>query len=157
MRKFVLNNDHQIRLSVAPGINVRFCDMETGRCWGSVTANGILTIFKGYGWDGCSPKIRIGSVVLGVWDGPPDPSNKGLPLTWEASLVHDLLCQFEKHPQMFMTRKMIDDEFKKILIQKKFAKAERYYLAVRWLGRPYSTLLRYSKWLRRLIKLRWSC
>ncbi|MCP4595774.1 hypothetical protein [Neptuniibacter sp.] len=53
---------------------------------------GALTIKRGYAHDGCSPKFDIlGLVVLGVPDGR---SHLGKPITHDASLVHDVFCQF---------------------------------------------------------------
>lgn len=60
-----------------------------------------LSIPAGYAWDGCSPSLRLpggpilpGGVWLGPWDGPLGPD--GRPVSWQASLVHDALCQFRQ-------------------------------------------------------------
>ncbi len=50
-------------------------------------------VCTGYAWDGCSPSVRLaGGLWLGTWDGP--RGNDGRPVSWQASLVHDALCQF---------------------------------------------------------------
>ena len=52
-----------------------------------------LVIPAGYAWDGCSPSLRLpGGLWLGPWDGP--LGTDGRPAAWQASLVHDALCQF---------------------------------------------------------------
>lgn len=49
--------------------------------------DGVMIIKKGYAWDGCTPKYKIGRFVIGVPDGKKDECK------W-ASLVHDIFCQF---------------------------------------------------------------
>ncbi len=63
-----------------------------------------LVIPAGYAWDGCSPSVRLpggfllpGGVWIGPWDGPLGPD--GRPVSWQASLVHDALCQFRPEIQ----------------------------------------------------------
>lgn len=58
-----------------------------------------LVIPAGYAWDGCSPSVRLpggfllpSGIWIGPWDGPLGPD--GRPVSWQASLVHDALCQF---------------------------------------------------------------
>ena len=53
---------------------------------------GVMTIEKGYAWDGCSYKWSILDLfVVGVPDGR---LRYGKPITYHASLVHDALTQF---------------------------------------------------------------
>lgn len=52
-------------------------------------ANGWLSIYEGYAWNGCSPKKYIGWPPVGKWIGTPD-----FPETRLASLGHDVLFQF---------------------------------------------------------------
>lgn len=57
-----------------------------------------IEIATAYAWDGCSPAYRLpGGIWIGTWDGPPRPD--GRPVTWRASLVHDVLCQFRREIQ----------------------------------------------------------
>jgi len=59
--------------------------------WGEIE-DGVMTIYAGYAWDGCSPSYK----VMGLWFGVPDGANnqQGLPKAYHASLVHDFLCQY---------------------------------------------------------------
>ncbi|MGB0662784.1 MAG: hypothetical protein ACPGMR_03235 [Pontibacterium sp.] len=59
--------------------------------WCCITG-GKITVKAGYAWDGCTPKVDLlGLVTLGVPDGR---LHEGRPMTYYASLVHDVLCQF---------------------------------------------------------------
>ncbi len=64
-------------------------------------------IFKGYSWNGCSPKIH--NFFFG-WIGTPDHEKTRL-----ASLTHDVYCQFEDMYHMPLTRKEIDHVFYDIM------------------------------------------
>ena len=61
--------------------------------WVTITPDGMLTIRKGYSWDGCSPKFKIFGKIIGIPDGPMQPD--GYAQTAWASLCHDALCQFK--------------------------------------------------------------
>ena len=51
-----------------------------------------IRIRAGYAWDGCSPCICVlGLFYVGTPDGA---QHLGLPATYHASLVHDVLCQW---------------------------------------------------------------
>lgn len=63
-----------------------------------------VAIAADYAWDGCSPSLRLpggqllpGGIWLGPWDGHLGPD--GRPVSWQASLVHDALCQFRRQLQ----------------------------------------------------------
>ena len=71
--------------------------------------DGVLNIFEGYEWDGCTPKF----LLFGITFGTPDFKE-----TWAASLVHDFLIEYSD--QHKITRKEIDIIFEKILYEKKF-------------------------------------
>lgn len=63
--------------------------------------DGYLRIKKGYAWDGCTPKIDVaGLCTIGT---PEGRLHEGKPITYYASLVHDVLCQFRK--QLPFTKK----------------------------------------------------
>lgn len=87
------------------------------------------THYKGYAWDGCSPKIKIKDWYFGTleavlnWD-------TGKSKTFYASLVHDVFYQFSKDVRSFIKRKEVDREFRKILEMDKFSFAGLYYYAV---------------------------
>lgn len=107
--------------------NLVFKD-DRQREWFSIKRDGTLTVNKDYSWDGCSPKFRIGPVLMGVWDGPIQDS--GRPLLWEASLVHDALCQYNKKYKVPFSRKMIDELFLKLMLEVQWEQANLYYKAV---------------------------
>lgn len=76
-----------------------------------ITPDGNLTVYKGYAWDGCTPKWVIGGKVFGVWDGFITYENKQQ--MYYPSMVHDVLCQIynREHGINFYTRKSIDTIF----------------------------------------------
>lgn len=149
--KYHLDRDYAYPLGIRLPSPVRFHD-EQGRHWADIGMDGTLTIQAGYRWNGCDPKIRIGDTIWGTSDGVPDPvTNK--PKTYWASLVHDVLCQFQRDREMPLTRAQIDIVFYDILRRDGFAQALHYYYVVRWLGRPYRWLsfafqvaVRYLSW-----------
>ncbi|WP_306602489.1 hypothetical protein [Azonexus sp.] len=58
-------------------------------------ASQTIEIATRYAWDGCSPAYRLcGDIWIGPWDGP--SGRDGKPVTWQATLVHDALCQFRR-------------------------------------------------------------
>ncbi|OQX10879.1 MAG: hypothetical protein BWK73_19165 [Thiothrix lacustris] len=114
---------------------------------GHLSPDGVLTINAGYAWDGCSPKWRIGDVLIGTPDAAPD-EDTGLSKTYYASLVHDILCQFEAVLTPHLPRYHIDTEFYYRLITDKFGQAKLYYGAVRvfaWARVLYPVLIGWWK------------
>lgn len=90
-----------------------------------------LIIRKDYSWDGCTPKFNVGNRMLGVWDGLFN-LNFHQQDTYNASMVHDVLCQFRsQHP---LRREDVDKIFLYMLQRDKFALAWVYYLAVKYVG-----------------------
>lgn len=71
--------------------------------------DGVLTILKGYEWDGCTPKFKLFGKLFGVLD---------FDRTKEASLVHDFLIEYKA--QHSIGRKIIDIIFESILKVNKF-------------------------------------
>jgi hypothetical protein len=96
----------------------------------TITKFGTIIIGAGYSWNGCSPKVKIGKWIFGTPDGDID-EDTGKPITYYASLVHDALTQFYKHPDMCFTRKAMDDIFYDMLVEADFEYAYLYYFAVR--------------------------
>ena len=100
------------------------------RVFGSVDAKGVVTIFPGYAWDGCSPKyIFFGILVLGTPDG-----RKGIdgnPVLYHPSLKHDVLCQFRD--TLELKQSTIDDWFLRDMRLHKVSILRRflYYKSVR--------------------------
>lgn len=74
--------------------------------WGCIN-HGILTIRKGYSWDGCTCAIDTKR-------------------TYTACLVHDFFCQFEP-----IDIKIADSIFLKIMKSNRFYLSYVYYIAVR--------------------------
>ena len=71
-----------------------------------------MVVSKLYAWDGCSPTYYV--PVFG-WVGTPDGKRdeKGIPQSYHASLVHDVLCQFRhdipitKNASAFLFKNML--------------------------------------------------
>lgn len=57
-----------------------------------ITQAGEIVVYQGYSWDGNSPKINVFDLF---WLGTPDGIvTKNKPITYYASLIHDVLGQF---------------------------------------------------------------
>jgi len=108
--------------------------------WFTLAKNGTVIVkgtnYKGYAWDGCSPKIKIKDVYLGILEGVLN-FETGESKTFYASLIHDVFYQFSKDIKSFVSRKEADREFYAILKRDKFIFARLYYFAVRLLGRIF--------------------
>ena len=98
---------------------------------GTVAVKG--THYQGYAWDGCSPKIKIKDIYLGVLEGVLN-FETGKSKTYYGSLVHDVFYQFSRRLKSIVSRKAVDREFYAILKRDKFAFARLYYFAVRLFG-----------------------
>lgn len=103
-------------------IGTRVPDQEHEFC---KVKDGWLYIFKGYAWDGCTPKIKLGPVVLGVWDGP-ILNSTGKQACYYPSLYHDCLIQYR-----IGTRKQADELFEVMLQAIEFEWAKTYALFVK--------------------------
>jgi len=105
--------------------------------WFKLEKNGIVTVkgtrYKGYAWDGCSPKFKIKDVYIGTLEAVLN-FDTGQSKTYYASLIHDVFYQFSKEVRLFIERKEVDREFYLILKRDGFWFAKLYYLAVRALG-----------------------
>lgn len=104
------------------GTKISFYD-KNGREW-LYMDHSCFIIKKGYSWDGCTPKRYI--PILG-WVGTPDFKK-----TLIASLIHDVLCQFQDTEHFPLSRLKIDDIFKDILKREKFIFSSLYYEGVRF-------------------------
>jgi hypothetical protein len=116
--KFTLDKEFKIFIPV---------DVEFTCEWGYIRS-GKLTIKKGYSWDGCSPKFKIGKRFYGTWDGV-DEELKA------ASLVHDFLYQFKG--EHGITRLTTDLIFFIDMTKINFPLKHIYYNVVRCLGWIY--------------------
>jgi len=103
---------------------------------------GLLYVYKGYSFDGCTPKFEVKvfgkRFIVGTSDG--GIGEDGYPVLFHASLKHDVLCQLYKLKGFPFTRKVIDTEFKKDMKKVKWSWRGVYYSAVRL----YATLKRYK-------------
>ncbi|USH01060.1 hypothetical protein K6Q96_08910 [Grimontia kaedaensis] len=92
--------------------------------------HGQITVKTGYAWDGCSPKWHLfGLGTIGTPDGTLRFSK---PWTWEASLVHDILCQFRA--ALPFTQKEVTQVFRDQLVEAKWPLTGLYVWAVDNLG-----------------------
>lgn len=116
-----------------------------GVVWLKIDTDGLITISRGYAWDGCSPTccfLDLG--YLGTPDGTVSSESKE-PKTYYASLVHDALYQFLDHPDMPFTRQVADTLFYDVLGESGFKLRIIYFCVVRMVGGFYRRLFR---WLR---------
>lgn len=105
--------------------------------WFKLDKDGIVTVkgahYKGYAWDGCSPKFKIKDVYIGILEAVLN-FDTGQSKTYYASLIHDVFYQFSKDVRPFIKRKEVDREFYSILMRDGFRFAKLYYRAVRLFG-----------------------
>lgn len=105
--------------------------------WFALSKDGTITVkgtnYKGYAWDGCSPKLKIKDIYIGV---PEAVLNfgTGQSKTYFASLVHDVFYQFSKELRLLVKRREVDREFYLILKRDNFRFAPLYYFFVRLFG-----------------------
>lgn len=88
---------------------------------------------RGYAWDGCSPKWKIGDVYIGTPEAVLNYDTRQSK-TYYASLVHDVFYQFNKEIRSLVRRKEIDREFYVILKRDGFKHARLYFWFVRAFG-----------------------
>jgi len=93
---------------------------------------GEIVVFKGYAWDGCTPKFCLVDIVFGVPDGVVHETSKR-PKTYYASLIHDVLYQF-LDDGLALTRRDADNCFLRLMQESNFALSRIYYWAVRAFG-----------------------
>jgi hypothetical protein len=98
---------------------------------GTVIVKG--THYKGYAWDGCSPKYKFKDWYFGTWEALLN-FDTGQSKTYYASLIHDVFYQFAKEVRSFVKRKEVDKEFYAILKRDDMRFAKLYYVSVRLFG-----------------------
>ena len=105
--------------------------------WLLLSPDGVIIIkgtnYKGYAWDGCSPKLKIKDIYIGIAEAVVNFST-GQSKTYYASLIHDVFYQFAKDVRGFIKRGEIDREFYFILQRDGFRFARLYYSFVRLFG-----------------------
>lgn len=133
MKPYLFTLDDYYQYDTGRPIDKPVMLFDRGKMWLMIDIAGVMTIAAGYSWDGCSPKYLIAGRIWGTPDGKIDPVTK-LPATYYASLVHDVLCQFEGHPDMPWSREEIDLIFYEVLQRDQFEYADLYYWGVVKLG-----------------------
>lgn len=94
--------------------------------------NGEMIVYIGYKWDGCTPKFNFLDITWGTPDGRLNRrSNR--PMTYYASLVHDVLYQ----STIPITRAQADAEFLREANKAGFKLAGLYNFFNRTFGRFY--------------------
>ncbi|WNO10452.1 hypothetical protein [Teredinibacter sp. KSP-S5-2] len=137
--KYCLDDHYHHATGIAIPKTVEFHD-QNGQLRMLINQQGVITIYKSYAWDGCSPKIKIFDVgYLGTPDGALHDIT-GKPKTYYASLVHDALCQFLDHPNMPFSKSIIDAQLLMLLRESEFSLSWVYFIVVRVLGGVYGWL-----------------
>lgn len=121
--------------------NYAYQSSITGRTyeneWFALSKDGTVMIkgthYKGYAWDGCSPKLKLNDVYVGTGEAVLN-FQTGQSKTYYASLIHDVFYQFAKEVRACVARKEVDREFYRILKRDRFKPARLYYLFVRLFG-----------------------
>ena len=85
--------------------------------------NGILKIKKEFAWDG----------MTGFYDGEPDLQNPQYPITWKATLIHDVICKYwnEDNENFPISRFQGDRFFLQFLMSIGFKFSYFYFIFVR--------------------------
>jgi hypothetical protein len=123
---FTLEEDYTYKSSLK--FNDDYCFYSnSGNLLFSVDKEGTLTIYKGYSWDGCTPKFKLWKFSIGTYDGY---LVEGKPATYYASLVHDALYQFLY--DLKLDRKSADDIFLDLMPHYRYKYL--YYYVVRLFG-----------------------
>jgi hypothetical protein len=108
-----------------------------------ITTEGVITVTRGYAWDGCTPKLCVFDLLVGTPDGAVH-AKTGRPKTYYASLIHDALYQFLPDG-LPMTRAQADRCFLILMRESDFMLSGLYYWAVRlggWLTLPLTRSIR---------------
>ena len=128
---FVLEKDFSWQSGFPVAGDYAFQD-KTGTVRLILKTNGTIVVKKDYAWDGCTPKLCLLDVLIGIPDGVVD-SRTRKPKTYYASLMHDALYQFLPNG-LPLTRKNADACFLKLMEETGFLPRYMYYLAVRLFG-----------------------
>lgn len=103
----------------------------------SICSDGLVTIHRGFVWDGCTPKFSFfGVAILGTYDGDEVhqtafPQLAGRKAAYYASLVHDAFyIHLSELAQYGITKAQADHVFYEILSGANFAHRGLYYRAV---------------------------
>ena len=141
--KFKLIDDYEWCSNKPVKSDLEFYDQNKKKLRLRILKDGKIVVFKGYSWDGCSPKISIFDLFL---FGTPDGIihyNTRKPKTYYASLIHDVLYQFLDDPRMPYSRGDMDKFFLDLMRETKFIPRFLYYIFVRLIGGVYRTVAKY--------------
>ncbi len=146
---YELDKDSYYPTNVPTGheFDLKFHDQD-GTLRLTITPSGLMIIHKGYAWDGCSPKFRIGNLYLGTWDGTLDDimgRDTSKPRCYYPSCVHDVGYQFMHHQDFPYRRDQLDVFFLDLMEFYDFKLRVPYYLAVRTFGGVYNYITTNSK------------
>jgi hypothetical protein len=111
-----------------------------------LSRDGQITVLKGYCWDGCTPKFCVMDILIGTPEGAV-LEQTGKPKTWDASLVHDALCQFLP-ADLPLSQHEVDLIMLDLLKLREFSLSGVYYFFVRafgWFSKPLTYRLRHNK------------
>lgn len=136
-----------IRHHLPPGWSGGYAFGRNGRRRLELHPNGDLRVLAGYAWDGCTPKLMVLDLSLGVPDGLPNIDTRK-PKAYYASLVHDALYQF-LDDGLPISRKAADKIFLELLSRDRFLWRRLYYLAVRLFGYAFHL---FTRWKRDYVK-----
>jgi hypothetical protein len=110
----------------------RFFLDSTGKVRLIIESGGLITVTRGYAWNGCSPKFCLLDLLIGTPDGVVH-AETGRPKTYFASMVHDALYQFLR-AESPITRRQADEAFLRLLVESEFSWRYVYWAAVRLFG-----------------------
>jgi hypothetical protein len=134
--KFVHEKDYSYRTELLKG---RECNFN----WLKISKDGTITVkgsyYKGYAWDGCTPKFNCLHITWGICDGQliqhiDEMTGKKSykPCTYYASMIHDVIYQYKRCAPV--TRKEADMIFYELLKKSGFMWSWIYYAGVRSFG-----------------------
>ncbi len=96
--------------------------------WMHLHISGSLVVKKDYAWDGASPKRSfLDLFLIGTPDGVVD-YRTGMPILYEATLVHDVLMQFRRAANLRLDE--VNRVFYEMMREKEFKLAWLYYYSV---------------------------
>lgn len=93
--KFTLNESYRFFIPNWNKSNPVHCYDKNHKIWATVYPDGDCEVYRGYSWDGCTPKyIILNRWVIGTSDGKINKTTNK-PILYYPSLNHDVLCQFK--------------------------------------------------------------
>jgi len=93
-------------------------------------ADGVWTVIKNFTWNGTTA-VPDGPNLSDASHVPVQSSTGKVPITWKASLIHDIGIKYVMYPNFPYTRAEVDWMFKLLLDECNFKYAWLYYIGVR--------------------------